>query len=81
MSKGTPSFGRHQRITHIRCRRCGRHSYHIQKKQCSACAYPRPKMRKESWKWKPVNRAKRKYLRPKHQKVKTARQGRWVKNK
>ncbi len=78
MSKGTPSQGRHQRITHIRCRRCGRHSYHIQKKKCSACAYPLAKRCKESWKWKPVNRAYRKKLKIKHQKVKTARMGKPV---
>ncbi len=26
--------------THTRCIRCGRTSYHIQKKVCSACGYP-----------------------------------------
>ncbi|MDC0151715.1 50S ribosomal protein L37e, partial [bacterium] len=26
MSKGTPSMGKKQKSTHIRCRRCGRHS-------------------------------------------------------
>ena len=76
MSKGTSSMGKHHNIRHIRCRRCGRHSYHIRKEKCSACGYPRAKMRNESWRWKPVNRAKRKYIVPKHQKVKTARQGR-----
>merc|ERR1711967_190740 len=26
--------------THTSCRRCGRTSFHIQKKVCSACGYP-----------------------------------------
>ena len=30
MSKGTPSMGRRQKTTHIRCRRCGRNAYHKQ---------------------------------------------------
>ncbi|HDI46925.1 MAG TPA: 50S ribosomal protein L37e [Candidatus Methanomethylia archaeon] len=42
MVKGTTSFGRHSRgKTHIRCRRCGRHAYHIRKKRCAACGYGR----------------------------------------
>ena len=32
MSKGTPSMGKKNKKTHIRCRRCGRNSYHIRKK-------------------------------------------------
>jgi len=75
MSKGTPSFGRHQSISHIRCRRCGRHSYHIQKKKCSACGYPRAKIRKEAWRWKPVHKNFRRDRKVKHMKIKTARTG------
>lgn len=71
MSKGTPAFGKHQRITHIRCRRCGRHSYHINKKKCAACGFGKsPRMYKMSWKWKPVNRSERKRIEPKHFKPK-----------
>ncbi|MBI5061221.1 MAG: 50S ribosomal protein L37e [Candidatus Aenigmarchaeota archaeon] len=73
MSKGTPSFGKHNKKTHIRCRRCGRHSYHKQKRSCSACGYPNAKRYKMAWKWKPINRAGRKFIKPKHQKRKTAR--------
>ncbi|MBI2583240.1 MAG: 50S ribosomal protein L37e [Candidatus Aenigmarchaeota archaeon] len=70
--KGTPSFGRHNKISHIRCRRCGRHSYHIQHKKCSACGFGKSaRMYKHAWKWKPVNRSKRKFLTPGHKKVKT----------
>ncbi|MBI5397856.1 50S ribosomal protein L37e [Candidatus Woesearchaeota archaeon] len=74
--KGTPSFGRHNKITHIRCRRCGNHSYHIQKEQCSKCGFPRAKMRNEAWRWKKINNSGRKNLKIKHQKVKTMHMGR-----
>ncbi len=60
MSKGTPSFGKHKKITHIRCRRCGRHSYHVRKKRCAACGYPSPKLRSFNWSWKTVNRERKK---------------------
>ena len=76
MSKGTPSFGKHQKVTHIRCRRCGRHSYHKRLKKCSACGYPRAKLLRASWKWKSLNRKRRIDIRPKHQKRKTTREGR-----
>ncbi len=50
MSKGTPSMGKKNRITHIRCRRCGRHSYRIDKKYCAACGYGRSaKIRTYTW--------------------------------
>jgi large subunit ribosomal protein L37e len=39
MTKGTTSMGKKDKKTHIRCRRCGRHSYHVQKKRCSYCGY------------------------------------------
>ena len=50
--KGTPSFGKHNKITHIRCRRCGHHSFNIRTGRCSNCGYPSPKIRNESWRWK-----------------------------
>uniref|UniRef100_A0A7C3EZ83 Ribosomal protein L37e n=1 Tax=Candidatus Methanomethylicus mesodigestus TaxID=1867258 RepID=A0A7C3EZ83_9CREN len=38
--KGTTSFGKRNRgITHIPCRRCGKKSYNVRKKFCSACGY------------------------------------------
>ena len=80
MTKGTASFGAHQRNTHIRCRRCGRHAYHMTKSKCSACGFGKSaKMYKQSWKWKPVNKSKRKFIKPKHQKVKTSRLGKFGK--
>jgi large subunit ribosomal protein L37e len=49
MSKGTPSMrGGHK--SHIRCRRCGRHAYHLQKKRCAACGYgAMAKLRSYNW--------------------------------
>jgi len=52
MAKGTPSFGKHRKIIHTRCRRCGHHTYHITKKKCSNCGYPSSKLRKFNWAWK-----------------------------
>lgn len=51
MGKGTPAKGKATgRKTHIRCRRCGRHTYHAQKKVCSACGFGKTKkIRKYTW--------------------------------
>ncbi|MBW2993232.1 50S ribosomal protein L37e [Candidatus Woesearchaeota archaeon] len=51
MSKGTASMGKRSRKkTHIRCRRCGNHSYHIRKKKCASCGYGNsPKTKKYNW--------------------------------
>ncbi|MAK96113.1 MAG: 50S ribosomal protein L37e [Euryarchaeota archaeon] len=50
MSKGTPSMGKRQKTTHIRCRRCGRNSYHKQKGVCASCGYgATSKMRSYGW--------------------------------
>ncbi|HEX32837.1 MAG TPA: 50S ribosomal protein L37e [Candidatus Aenigmarchaeota archaeon] len=58
MSKGTPSKGKHSRgKTHIRCRRCGRHSFNLRKGYCAACGYGRTKkIRSYAWSAKKVNR-------------------------
>jgi len=51
MSKGTPSFGkRGKKVLHIKCRRCGRTSFHVRKGYCAACGFGRSKrLRKYSW--------------------------------
>ncbi len=51
MSKGTASMGKHSgKKTHIRCRRCGQHTYHIRKKKCASCGYgASPRLRKYGW--------------------------------
>lgn len=51
MVKGTTSFGKHGRAkTHIRCRRCGHHAYHVRKKQCAQCGFgASPRLRAYRW--------------------------------
>ncbi|RMF54533.1 50S ribosomal protein L37e [Candidatus Woesearchaeota archaeon] len=51
MAKGTPSMGKHSgKKTHIKCRRCGKGTYHMRKKVCSSCGYGKsPKLRSYSW--------------------------------
>lgn len=49
MTKGTSSFGKRKNKSHTLCRRCGRSSLHIQKKQCASCGYPGAKTRKYGW--------------------------------
>lgn len=45
--------------THIRCRRCGRHSYNTSKHYCAACGFGRSsKIRKYSWSSRKVNRVR-----------------------
>ncbi|EGD75029.1 ribosomal protein L37 [Salpingoeca rosetta] len=45
MTKGTTSFGPRKNKSHTLCIRCGRRSYHIQKKKCAACAFPMKRKR------------------------------------
>ena len=45
-TKGTASFGKRHTKTHTACRRCGRTSFHKQKKVCASCGYPAAKMRR-----------------------------------
>ncbi|MBC7128331.1 MAG: 50S ribosomal protein L37e [Thermoplasmatales archaeon] len=50
MGKGTPSKEGGKK-THIVCRRCGRHAYHVRKKYCAYCGFGRSKrLRKYNWK-------------------------------
>ncbi|MBW3014841.1 50S ribosomal protein L37e [Candidatus Woesearchaeota archaeon] len=62
--KGTYSKGRHSKgKTHIRCRRCGKHTYHVRKKVCSSCGYgDSSKMRKYNWNKKNKSKALKKKL-------------------
>lgn len=48
--KGTPSFGKRNKLNHVRCRRCGRNSYNPTKKFCASCGFGRSKrLRRYSW--------------------------------
>lgn len=38
--KGTGSFSKRRNKTHTLCIRCGRRGFHLQRRRCSACAYP-----------------------------------------
>nr|AIE98685.1 ribosomal protein L37e (RP-L37e, RPL37) [uncultured marine thaumarchaeote KM3_06_C02] len=51
MVRGTTSFGLMSKgKTHMRCRRCGRHSYHLRHKECAYCGFGRSaKLRKYKW--------------------------------
>ncbi|HLC88534.1 MAG TPA: 50S ribosomal protein L37e [Candidatus Nanoarchaeia archaeon] len=51
MSKGTASMGRKSgKKTHIRCRRCGGHTFHVRKKKCASCGYgSTATLRKYNW--------------------------------
>jgi len=62
MTKGTTSFGKHQKRTHVLCRRCGKKSYHIRKRECSACGFGESsKIKRYNWQTRDLqgNRKKR----------------------
>ncbi|KAG0014462.1 60S ribosomal protein L37A [Entomortierella chlamydospora] len=48
-TKGTSSFGKRHTKSHTLCRRCGRRSFHNQKKTCAQCGYPAAKTRSYNW--------------------------------
>lgn len=54
--KGTGSFGLRHNKSHTICRRCGRRSFHIQKKTCSGCGYPAARIRGYNWSIKALRR-------------------------
>ena len=50
---GKPSFGKRNKLVHMLCRRCGRHSLHITRKVCAACGFgTTAKMNTYNWKSK-----------------------------
>ncbi len=51
MTKGTPSFGKHNKsATHGVCRRCGNRSYMKRKGYCASCGFGKTaKLRKYKW--------------------------------
>ncbi|MEA2046788.1 MAG: 50S ribosomal protein L37e [Euryarchaeota archaeon] len=50
MSKGTPSMGKRQKKTHIKCRRCGSVSFNYHTKTCVSCGFGRTKkLRSYNW--------------------------------
>ncbi|XP_013392757.1 probable 60S ribosomal protein L37-A [Lingula anatina] len=69
MTKGTSSFGKRHNKSHTLCRRCGRSSYHIQKKTCAQCGYPAAKIRKFNWSVKAKRRKTTGTGRQRHLKI------------
>lgn len=70
--KGTPSMGKKNKITHTRCRRCGRVAYKVNTRECAACGYGKSaKLRRYAWQTHKLNRSKR--ILSKNQ----SRQSRW----
>ena len=53
MVKGTTSAGKKGRgKSHIRCRRCGKHAYHMTNKKCAFCGFGKAgtaKLRQYNW--------------------------------
>jgi large subunit ribosomal protein L37e len=44
---GTPSQGKKNKTTHVKCRRCGEKSYHVKKKECSSCGFGQSSKRRD----------------------------------
>lgn len=51
-----PILGKRHNKTHTLCPRCGKRSFHNQKKTCSSCGYPSSKIRKYNWSVKAIRR-------------------------
>ncbi|MDY6774494.1 50S ribosomal protein L37e [Halorutilales archaeon Cl-col2-1] len=50
MGKGTPTQGKRNKKTHVKCRRCGEKSYHLKKERCSSCGFGKSsKQRSYNW--------------------------------
>mmetsp|Transcript_73706 Transcript_73706/g.195908 ORF Transcript_73706/g.195908 Transcript_73706/m.195908 type:complete len:166 (-) Transcript_73706:66-563(-) len=46
---GTPAMGKRHKHTHGLCIRCGKRSFHYQKKRCASCGYPAARIRHYNW--------------------------------
>ncbi|CAK0855059.1 unnamed protein product [Prorocentrum cordatum] len=44
-----PAMGKKHKKSHGLCPRCGKRSFHLQKKKCAACGYPASKIRSYEW--------------------------------
>jgi large subunit ribosomal protein L37e len=58
MTKGTASMGKKSgKKTHIPCRRCGGHTFHVKDKVCSSCGFGKSaKLRSYNWSKKRTDR-------------------------
>jgi large subunit ribosomal protein L37e len=61
MSKGTASMGKKAKgVSHMRCRRCGKHSFHKKTQICSHCGFgATAKLRNYEFFPKKVNRVRK----------------------
>lgn len=61
MTKGTASMGKKAKgVSHMRCRRCGKHSFHKKSSICSHCGFgAKTKLREYKFFSKKVNRKRR----------------------
>jgi large subunit ribosomal protein L37e len=76
MVKGTPSMGKKVGVKHIRCRRCGRISFHVKKGKCAACGFGKTKTIRK-YRWQPRNYRrirKQQKVRPKVRKTRRDKQ-------
>lgn len=65
-------MGKKNRITHVRCRRCGRVAFKTNTRECAACGYGKSaKIRKYAWQTHTLTRSKRKLSKNQ------SRQSRW----
>merc|ERR1719436_2065928 len=46
---GTPAMGKRHKHSHGLCIRCGKRSFHYQKKRCASCGYPSARIRHYNW--------------------------------
>lgn len=71
MAKGTPAMGKKIGVKHIRCRRCGRISFHVKKGKCAACGFGKTStIRKFNWQAKNFRRLrKQQKVKPKTGKI------------
>lgn len=52
MVKGTPSMGKRQKKSHVRCRRCGSRSFSLHARYCVACGFGKSKRMRKVYGWK-----------------------------
>lgn len=52
MVKGTPSKGKRQKRSHIKCRRCGSRSFSLHAKYCVACGFGKSKKQRKLYGWR-----------------------------
>lgn len=64
MTKGTASMGEKSGKSHlvIRCRRCGRRSYHVRHKKCAHCGFGvSSRLKRYNWQTKRHGKTRRVY--------------------